>query len=101
MLTQIYGILGPFGILTWMVILIMVWHEYQNGYKVDDLFEVFLLGGVLGGLMAAIWPVTWFLTVMFVVSGALYSLSQIIADRYDDFKHRSRVTKSRNPYDSY
>ena len=61
-------------LIVWMTILLTAWHDYEkDGPKtIDDIWEVILIGGGLGGIVALIWPVTLIAAGMLLISRWIY-----------------------------
>ena len=59
------GIFEVGGIITWLIILFAVWHDYETKRKsIDSIWDVVMIGGFLGGIAGVLWPVTWTVAIL-------------------------------------
>lgn len=62
------------GLITWVIILLVAWHDYERQHpnSMDEIWDVILIGGLIGGICAAAWPFTWALAIMVLLTHWLY-----------------------------
>ena len=80
------------GLITWFIVLLLVWHDYEDGTNISDITEVVMIGGVLGGILAVLWPVTWTATAMILLTRGIYKVYQVVANELDE----QRIKKERH-----
>lgn len=60
------------GLITWVIILLVSWYDYEHGSSMDDMWDVTLIGGCVGGILSSIWPLTWLVLGMTLLTRWLY-----------------------------
>lgn len=59
---MLYWILG---FITWLIIFVVVWHDYKTKQKsFDNLRDVITSSGLVGGIMSLLWPLLWIMIAM-------------------------------------
>lgn len=63
------------GFITWAVILLVSWYDYERSYPsvMDDVWDVIFLGGLLGAICAAGWPLMWIFMIMLLLTRWIYT----------------------------
>lgn len=72
------------GIITWLIILLFVWHDYENRKGIKDLLDVCMIGGILGGIGGIVWPAVWTVAIMILISKLIYKGWKAYQDHLDE-----------------
>lgn len=66
--------------VTWLIILLVAWHDHEQDpprpMGMDDLWDIALIAGFVGGILSLIWPITWAVAIMIVLSHWIYKSYQ-------------------------
>jgi len=64
------------GLITWLIILLVAWHDHEQKpprtIGMDDMWDIILIGGCMGGILSMIWPITWLTVGMILLTRYIY-----------------------------
>jgi hypothetical protein len=63
-------------LVTWMIILLVAWHDHEKDSPrplgMDDIWDIILIAGCVGGILSAMWPFTWGVAIMLFLTHWIY-----------------------------